>query len=198
VIYAVRDKAGTGPAFPDVDSNAKEAAAIRDLAAREIITGFSDGTFGGSSTVTRAQFAALLQRAFRLAPIYNSTNLRFSDVSDDNWFSKAVIAATKLKLLKGYDDGTFRPEATITRAEMAVVLARILAYTAPEFAPQTPGAVPRFDDAAEIPAWANDSIARMQQAGLLPEGGIFGPTVQVTRTECAYMLQQMLLKLNLI
>ncbi|MDB5055743.1 MAG: hypothetical protein JWM44_3793 [Bacilli bacterium] len=198
VIYAVRDIVGKGPTFPDVDSNAKEAAAISDLAAHEIITGFSDGTFGGSSTVTRAQFAALLQRAFRLEPIHNAVYLKFSDISDSDWFSKAVTAATQVKLLKGNDDGTFRPDATITRAEMAVILARILAYASPEFAPKTSSAALRFDDAAEIPTWADESVARMQLAGLVPEGGVFGPTVQVTRTECAYMLEQMLQKLNLI
>jgi len=188
VIYAVRDAVGTAPRFTDVAPDAKEAEAISTLAALGVVTGFEDGTFRGGDPVTRAQFASLLTRAFRLHTDYPGLSNLLKDVKQDAWYADAVDKVFDNKLMQGNEARQFLPEASITRAELAVTLARLLPYAGPAYAEGA--AAPAFDDAADIPAWAADSVGRLQAAGVLAEGGTFGPSAKATRAEVAYMLER--------
>ncbi len=197
VVYAVRDATGAPPRFADVAPDAKEAEAISALAALGVVTGFEDGTFRGGEPVTRAQFAAMMTRAFRLDSEHPGVGSRLlKDVKQDAWFAGAVDAVYEKELMKGNAAKQFLPEASITRAELAVTAARLLPYAGPEYAEGDPA--PSFDDAADIPAWASDSVGRLQASGVLAGNGTFGPSAKATRAECAYVLERMMRLFGLV
>jgi len=100
------------------------------------------------------------------------------------YLSKAVAAG----LLKGYGDGTLRPNAEVTRGEIAVIAARAAGLDV------DPSAVPSFKDAAQIPAWALPSVAAAAQAELVRGrgGGVFAPQAHATRAETVTLIMALL------
>ena len=97
--------------------------AISTLSNMGILKGYKDGTFKPSAPVTRAEFAAIAARFNDGAADEYAT---FSDVAKDYWASKEIAKATNLGWIKGYTDGTFRPEKEITRGEVMILVNRVL------------------------------------------------------------------------
>lgn len=96
---------------------------------KHYMSGYEDGTFRGSSFITRAEFAAMLVQYMNaeqitLKPV---TELTFSDVPKDGsaWYTDQVYLLARGGMISGYEDGTFRPESTITRTEAVAMLARM-------------------------------------------------------------------------
>lgn len=85
------------------------------------ISGYGDDTFKPDASITRAEFISMLNKAFGLT---QKGEVTFSDVSADAWYYDAVTTAVKAGYCAGYEDGTFKPNATITRAEAAVMIAK--------------------------------------------------------------------------
>ena len=106
---------GQASTFQDVNSQDQNALFINYLSDRGLIGGFPDGTFRPYEGLTRAQAAALLARIADLAPA--ETTAGFSDVPAGHWAADNINAATANGFLSGYPDGTFRPNAILTRAE---------------------------------------------------------------------------------
>lgn len=119
--------------FVDDDGNPHEPD-IETIAARGITAGCdppSNDRYCPSALVSRAEMAAFLVRALGV-PLEGWTHQgRFPDVPADAWYAPAVERIAELEITVGYTDGTFRPHATVTRAEMAVFLTRALALPAP-------------------------------------------------------------------
>ena len=86
-----------------------------------LISGYEDGTFKPENSVTRAEFAAMVNNALGFT---EKGNVVFSDVKPGTWYYDAVAIAVEAGYCSGYEDGTFKPDATITRAEAAVMIAR--------------------------------------------------------------------------
>lgn len=113
--------------FQDVPEDAWYAQAVNTLASLGILNGVKDGQFAPNRSITRAEFAAI---AMRLAnPVPEGSN-PFSDVQEGDWFYDQVVGARSYGWINGYKDGTFRPNSTITRAEAATLVNRMLARTA--------------------------------------------------------------------
>jgi hypothetical protein len=93
-------------------------AQISDWFNRGLAEGYSDGTFKPDSTITRAEFAAMVNRAFNFTETGTTS---FSDVSSNKWYAKDVSIAVAAGYIAGYSDGTFRPDNRITRQEAAVI-----------------------------------------------------------------------------
>ena len=91
-----------------------------------IITGYSDGNFRPDAPVTRAEFAAIASRFEKLTEGSKS----FTDVPDTYWAARYINFAATRGWVTGYSDGTFKPENTITRAEVAAVTCRLLERSA--------------------------------------------------------------------
>ena len=91
-----------------------------------IITGYSDGSFRPDAPVTRAEFAAIASRFEKLTEGSKS----FTDVPDTYWAARYINFAATRGWVTGYSDGTFKPEHTITRAEVAAVTCRLLERSA--------------------------------------------------------------------
>ncbi|MEW6447637.1 MAG: S-layer homology domain-containing protein [Bacillota bacterium] len=175
-------------------------ADIEMLAARHIITGIDADRFAPEKTVTRAELAAMVGRLLGLAD--SGAGLRFKDVSADAWYAGVVTAAAEAGLVKGYDDGTFRPEAPVTRQEIAAILVRALesegkkpALTSGEIETITA----RFRDRARIGGWAQAAVAAAVKGGVITgrQAETFAPREFATRAEVAAMLKRVLNKLEI-
>lgn len=113
-----------GNKFSDVAADRWSAAAIEFMTEKGVITGYEDGSFRPSDNLTRAEFAALVSR---FANLYNGGEItKYKDVDDTLWAYRSIMALTNAKLMNGYEDGSFRPENNITRAEVMTVINKIL------------------------------------------------------------------------
>lgn len=156
---------------------------IQQAVSSGIVSGYPDGRFMPDRTVSRAEFAVMLMNALKLQG--EGAALTFTDKAQIGaWAQKAVALAVEAGVIHGYEDGSFRPEAEITRAEMAVILANALGATSPS------SAAPGFADDSTIPSWAISSVAFMQQAGIMQGKGnhAFAPQDKATRAEAVVVL----------
>jgi|GEM_PF-848214 len=163
------------------------AAAIRRASALSLVSGYADGTFRPDRSVTRAEFTVMLIRG--LQPSEAGEALVFIDASDIGaWARPAVAQALALGIQQGYEDGSFRPRAAITRAEAAVMLARAFKVAT------TAEATSDFADDAAIPRWAKGAIAALEDLDVVHgrDGYHFLPQEAITRAEAAALLVRML------
>ncbi len=164
------------------------------LAAKGIIDGIADNRFAPEGVLTRAEIAALLARAAGLEEKALSAGA-MNDVWADDWYAGYVQAAISAGLIDGYEDGTFRAAAPVTREELAVLLTRALKL-AGRSAEGTGTAAAAFTDSTSVSAWAQDAVRAAQAAGLVNglEDGSYRPQAQATRAEAAVMIKRYLLK----
>lgn len=170
--------------FSDTTGHWAEAQ-IKQAVSKGIVTGYSDGTFKPNATVTRAEFAVMLMNA--LKPADNDTTLSFTDPIAE-WAQKAIAQASEAKIVNGYEDGSFRPAASISRSELAVMMARAAK------ADTTAATVTNFADDSQIPAWAKGSVAAVKELGIISgrSGNLFVPNDTATRAEAVTIIINLL------
>ena len=112
--------------FNDVAKNCWAANYIGYMQQFGIVTGYTDGSFRPNAPVTRAEFAAIASRFEKLT----QGSASFTDVPDTHWAVKYINFAATRGWVTGYVDGTFKPEHSITRAEVAAVTCRLLERSA--------------------------------------------------------------------
>ncbi|MCD7947943.1 MAG: S-layer homology domain-containing protein [Oscillospiraceae bacterium] len=108
--------------FSDVAATRWSDNAISTMSEAGIVNGYADGSFRPSAYITRAEFASL---AARFATENGTNTVTFSDV-DGHWAQADIEKAARLEYITGYEDGTFRPDTYITRAEVMTLLNRVL------------------------------------------------------------------------
>lgn len=160
------------------------------LASKLVVNGTSDGAFAPQAPITRAEFAALLVRSLGLN---GSDTAAFRDVNASDWFASSVGAATKIGLADGFEDGTFRPNDTITREQMASLIHRAIKLTGKTVSTDA-NKLAAFEDSSTISAWAKDAVAAAVNAGAVngATDTTFVPKGQATRAEAAVMLKRLL------
>ncbi|MNO21284.1 Endo-1,4-beta-xylanase A precursor [compost metagenome] len=172
--------------FSDLSGHWAEAS-IKQALSDGIVTGYPDGTFKPANTVTRAEFSVMLMNAMK--PQKAGAELMFTDTAEIGaWAKIAVSQAVQAGIINGYEDGTFRPNANVTRAEMAKMIANALKVSA-----EGNAATPFADDKV-IPAWAKGSVATLKELGIVKGMGTnqFNPSAQTTRAEAVIVLMNML------
>ena len=112
--------------FNDVAKDCWAANYIGYMQQFGIVTGYEDGSFRPDAPVTRAEFAAIASRFEKLTQGSKS----FTDVPDTHWAVRYINFAATRGWVTGYEDGTFKPEHSITRAEVAAVTCRLLERSA--------------------------------------------------------------------
>lgn len=110
--------------FTDVASGAWYNNAVSTLTRAGILDGYADGSFRPNASITRAEFTKIAVSFFK--HVGGASANPFSDVPDSAWYAEFVKAAAELGLIDGYEDGTFRPNAPITRAEACTIVNRTL------------------------------------------------------------------------
>ncbi|MDO5725721.1 MAG: S-layer homology domain-containing protein [Tissierellia bacterium] len=146
--------------------------------------GYDDGTFGPERSITRAEVAAILSRIIAQREVEYKPN-DFPDVKPKEWYVPYISHLVEIGVMKGYDDGTFKPDQSITRAEFASLLVRY--KNLEEMGPN------KFTDLDDN-YWAAKDIRKATLAGYVtgyPEGD-FKPLKNVTRAEAATMMNRVL------
>ncbi len=183
--------------FKDVDNDSWAKPFIDTLSSRNFIKGYENDTFRPENPVTRAEFAAIIDEAFK-TDLTNS-NRTFADVPNDFWAQTQIKNAVDKKFMKGYDANTFRPEQRIPRVQVIAALVSGLDKTL-RTPPGSPDNVLNiYKDADQIPAWAREQVAIATANGLIvnyPERNLFKPNQEATREEVAAMIHQALVKMD--
>ncbi len=172
--------------FVDLGAHTWAADSINALADEGIIKGTSENTFSPAANITRADFALLLVRAFKLTS-ENTEN--FADVAASDYFAAELAIARNTGIVNGIGDNKFAPRNTITRQDMMTIVYRAL--TALEVELET-GDVeyPDFDSVAE---YAKDSVKALIASGLVNgKSGKIAPTDYTTRAEVAVLIKRIL------
>ena len=148
------------------------------------IVGYPDGNVKPEGNITRAEVATIF---FRLLTdesrdeFWSQTN-PYSDVSEDDWYNNAVSTLTNADIIDGYEDGTFKPNGNITRAEFATIAVRFFeaTYEGENLFPDIDG------------HWAQDYINEAANAGIVDgyPDGTFGPQKRITRAEAMTMVNR--------
>lgn len=183
--------------FNDINGHWAQAS-IEELASRLIVDGTGNGAFAASRNVTRAEFAAIATRALGLTADAGAAS-GFSDIDQGAWYAEAVGTAVGAGLMNGYPNGTFKPNAPITRQEMAVVLSKASRFAGGTLTSNT-SVLDRFSDASDVPAWARESLTELASSGILQgnANGRIAPAQEATRAETAVMLEKLLQRLQFI
>jgi len=161
---------------------------IAALASREIIAGFPDGTFKPNEPVTRAQFAAIVSKAF--APTPQRQAQEFNDVNRSFWGYQAIQTAYRGGFVAGYPGGAFQPQQQIPRVQALVSLANGLNLRA-----DNPNVLTAYADASQIPSYATNAVAAATQRQLVvnyPSPNQLNPNRPATRAEVAAFVYQAL------
>ncbi len=105
-----------GTSFNDVSSKHWAAGYINAVYKKGIIDGRGNGNYAPDAKITRAEISALLTKAYAMKA--SNTSVSFTDISG-HWAESSIIKVASSNLAKGYDDGSFKPNANATRAEFA-------------------------------------------------------------------------------
>ena len=142
--------------------------------------GYTDGTVRPNGYITRAEAAALVTRLLGLDTFASAAEPAFTD-TPSSWYNKAINAAVQRGIMKGYPDGSFRPNAPITRAEFTQMISTI---------DNKPYGVAPFADV--VGHWAERPIGSEYQAGRIKgyPDGTFRPNAFITRCEAVVILNK--------
>jgi hypothetical protein len=179
-----KDGTSTGAAPSDIGGHWAKDSILQAMSAG-LANGYADGTFRPDQQVVREEFLTLLARA--LQPAESLSGLSFTDAqSVSSWARSSAAAAVQAGWIEGYGDGTLRPGALLSRAELAVLLMR--AHYGTEVKPAAEKI--SFKDEAAIPVWAKAAVSGAAEAGLLQGDalGKFLPLKTATRAEAVVVL----------
>lgn len=181
-VFAVA-KAPVPGTFSDTAGNWAEAN-IKKLVELKVTSGYPDGSFKPNATITRAEFATLLVKAFSLAP---QSGKIFSDTSS-HWAKDSIATVAANGVAGGYENGSFGPDDLITREQMAVMI-----VNATKLATESSQGT-SFLDRADISSWATGAVAVAVRHGVIngyPDN-TFLPQGNATRAEAVTVIMNAL------
>ncbi|QIR35386.1 beta-Ig-H3/fasciclin [Tolypothrix sp. PCC 7910] len=179
----------------DVGSDYWASPFIQALAQRNVIAGFPDGTFKPNQAVTRAQFAAMIQKAFNQNTVRQLPAGGFSDVPANYWAADAIRVAYETGFMSGYPGNVFLPNQQIPRVQAIVAITSGLGLNTNSNASNVLSTY--YSDAAAIPSYAVNSVTAATQANIVvnyPEVKQLNPQQSLTRAEAAAILYQALVR----
>ncbi|MBS3910181.1 MAG: Ig-like domain-containing protein [Actinobacteria bacterium] len=172
------EKTANQSGFADVPDTAWYKDHVIQLTTNKIVSGYVDGSFRPNHNVSRGEFAKMMCLTMGWT-LENPSSASFTDVPKDHWAYKYIETAKSKKVIAGYEDGTFKPGKSITRAEIAKIASETLGL---------PAGASTLSDIAT--SWANDYIAKCVKANIV--GGYndntFRPSNTATRAEAAKMV----------
>ena len=174
------------PTKPTVEIEDDDALGLNTTDHFAYIVGYGNGEVRPQNNITRAEVATIFFRL--LTDDVRDENLtktnRYSDVTRADWYNTAVSTLSSMGIITGYPDGTFRPNAAITRAEFAAIAAR--------FDNDGDKTAAKFSDIASH--WAKDEISIAYNNGWITgyPNGTFGPQRDITRAETMTLVNRVL------
>ena len=177
----------TAPLFSDTPAGSWEVPYVMNMNERKIFVGYEDGSFRPNNGITRQEIAVAMVRALGKtadAEMAKNSNTGFTDdAAIADWSKGYVNMAVSMGLFKGYEDGEFKPNRTISRQELTTVLMRLLENVEASTSMS-------FTDASDIHDYAKAYVGKASNLGIVngyPDG-TFKPLNDITRAEAAKML----------
>ncbi len=176
---------------PDVANDSWALDAVAACIGSEIVSGYLDGLYHPETKVTRDQMAAFIARAVAggdsAVPESDGT-AEFSDVGEGSWAYDYVQYASAAGIVEGYGDGSYQPDAVVTRGQMAAFIARSMQASRGEGGPAACQTVetPSFSDVASD-SWCYVYVQYLADQGIVTgyEDGTYQPDSEVTRDQMA-------------
>ncbi|WP_127583789.1 S-layer homology domain-containing protein [Paenibacillus koleovorans] len=172
--------------FSDVSDSHWAKPYIDQLVSKGIMEGTEDRKFAPEKEVTRAEFAAML---FRMSgDVMPMADSAFADVALNSWYAPYVTWVSKSGVANGREDQLFAPNDSISRQDLATMLARFLKYGGIQLTAAQPKE--GFVDHDQISVYAQESVYTLQQAGVIAGkgNGVFDPSANASRAEAAKMI----------
>lgn len=179
------------PASKFTDTNGHWAQnQIEELADKNVISGYPDGSFGPNKNVTRAEFAKMIISFAGLSG--QSDSMSFDDVNSSDWFYSSVSSAVYHGLINGISELQFAPNTEITRQDACVIIYR---YLGEKISSEQ---IASFIDFAFVSDYASDAVSALSENGILSgyEDKSFKPQNPITRAETAVILSRVTAFLN--
>lgn len=172
--------------FTDVSPDSWYAEAVSYMTEQGLMSGTTQSTFSPDSTTSRSMIATIL---YRLAGSPTGAEASFSDVADGQWYTDGVRWAAQSGVTAGYGDGTFGPNDSITREQLAVFLYQFAQLQGMDTT-QTSGSLTGYTDADAVSDWAAEAMSWAVEHSLLSgkDGGRLDPQGAATRAEAAQIL----------
>jgi hypothetical protein len=175
--------------FNDVQGYHWAKEAIEGMASRGIINGTTTETYNTGAEIKRADFIALLVRTLELE---SETEENFDDVAEDAYYAEEVAVAKALGIALGTGINEFKPEQSISRQEMMILIDRALDQVGKSLAKGSASDLEGFDDREEIAGYAEQSVANLVKSGIVKgKGEGIDPAGQATRAEIAVLIERL-------
>ena len=176
----------------NMDSNIESFSDISGNWAQDLIkltNGYgianNSSKFEPTKPITRAEFAVGLVNGLKLED--KSSGIKFSDINNNEWYYKQVVIAASNDIVKGVGDGSYNPNATITREEAFTMLARTLKSDNNDLK-----VLDKYLDSSNISDWAKDSVALLLNKDIIkgrPEG--LAPKAEISRAEAVQLINKL-------
>lgn len=170
--------------FSDIPTGYWAYSDIKSLNDNSIVSGFNDSTFRPSNPITRAEAIKMIITALNVDT--HGYNSHFFDVKPSHWAYDIISYANSMGIIYGYQDGLFKPNNPITRAEIVAILSRSYDFE------MQPSSI-QFVDILET-HWAYDSIELLSSNNIIKgySDGTFGPNKLINRAEFSAMLNRII------
>lgn len=180
---------GSNDRYNDVHRGDWFYEAVEYCATKGYMTGVDNRVFAPNMALSRAMVAQILY-AMEGKP-GGAPGGKFSDVPDSAWFAAAVNWCAQAGVVAGMDDGTFAPEANVTREQLATMLCSYTRYKGKDASPN--GNIDQFSDVGLVSFWAVDNIKWAVGHGIMAgkDGNVIDPTGNATRAEMAQMIYRL-------
>ena len=173
--------------FTDISDHVWAADAINTLAADGIIKGTTASTYSPANNITRADFASLLVRAFKLS---SDNTENFADVMVNDYYASELAIARNTGIVSGIGENKFAPRNSITRQDMMVIVYRALQKLNVGFGVYDE---PQYTDFSTIAPYARNAVSALIGVGLVNgKSGNIAPTDYTTRAEVAVLIKRVL------
>lgn len=167
------------------------APAVDYLYENGVVNGTGAGQFSPGRAITRGSFLAMVDRALSFP---RTSQKNFPDVPADSYYADAIQAAYGLGIVDGYSDGTFRPDAPLTRAAASTILYRAMQAVGWSIGTENTALLSAYSDGSTVPAYARGAMSALLQAGVITgtSAGKLEPGRTMTRGEMAVILARAL------
>lgn len=166
---------------------------IGRLAARGVVNGMGDNYYQPDTSLTRAQFLAMLAKTIYGLDVSQTVPAGFTDVPAAEWYYNYINWGYASGIVNGIDEATFAPNDNITREQMAIMLSNFTRYTE-LILPET-GTGATFTDSSTISPWASECVSKIVSSGIMggyPEGNYI-PQGKATRAEAATVVYKLII-----
>ena len=133
---------------------------ISDWNEKGFVKGYSDNTFKPNNTITRAEFITLVNNVFGYK---DKAELSFTDIKSSDWYFAEIAKAIEAGYVKGYSDGTVKPNNEISRQEVAMVISNIMRLEMAENSAE----ISKLKDNKDIQAWSKGAIGAVLEKGYM-------------------------------